>query len=320
MKRFLSVVLVVSFAGMVNAETHTYQPAGCNLSESGEPKLLRFLRTPSQNGGKPEPIGVITEAVEGAWVNRIDPATGEVVPIKAKAGMRVYETDTLRTPRGPNAFITVDTLDHGVMRMADNADVYIQNYIIDSEKEQVRQAEISVAKGWLRFAGDHALGPEENFEIHTPTMTIGIRGTAGIVNASSSLNTDLFLTDGKVDVCRKEKRTGETLDTAVLEADDNGEFLRASRKDIRISDVPPKNYLEKLVPTALIKPTKSNLDAAVALKEPKAEVLQYADTSLRNYRDRPWMRYRDIQAVKPGASKFYTGSMAIKHGFKQLGE
>ncbi len=312
----LFLAILTTYSAAFAADKAHYQPIECRAVPLPEREVPSYKRYP--NGG-PREIGIIGETVEGAWIRRLNKETGEFDAIKAKPGMRVYVNDTLRTPHGVDGIMTVETYDHGIMRMADNADVYIQNYVI--EDSEVNHASVSVASGWMRFKGKHAIRYNTGYEFHLPTMTIGIRGTEGIIYASSGITNDLYLTEGKVDICRRQKGDGKIQEIVSIEADENGEFVRVSTRDIRRNDTPPKGFLERRVPPSILAPMvrKYDFSKKITTEEPTKEIKQYADKSRRHYKRRPWMDHTQYRPV-PKGKKYYTGSMAIKHGWKPVDE
>ena len=75
-----------------------------------------------------------------------------------------------------------------------------------------KRLELKLTKGALFFNVTEKLGADETFEIKTSTMTVGIRGTSGMVyfDTDDGGRESLVVTDGAVEVSATNPVTGET--------------------------------------------------------------------------------------------------------------
>lgn len=135
-------------------------------------------------------VGVFSETDGDVRVLR-----GESV-LAAAPGVEVAQDDIVETTVG--AIAQLDMNDGSVLRLGSGTRVLLADYRLD-ESNNVLGAGIDVLTGWLRFAVTRLRGPEARYDIHSPTLTIGIRGTEGILEAGNE-HSGLRLETGQVAV------------------------------------------------------------------------------------------------------------------------
>jgi len=135
-------------------------------------------------------IGVFTD-VQGD--TRIQRGEGYLA---AAPGVDVEEDDIIET--GDNASAQVEMHDGSLFKLGAASRLLLADYKFDSGGNVV-SAGLEVLSGWLRFAVSKLRSNESRYAISTPTMTIGIRGTEGVIEAHSARG-GLLLEEGEVAV------------------------------------------------------------------------------------------------------------------------
>jgi hypothetical protein len=135
-------------------------------------------------------IGVFADVQGDTRIQR-----GEVY-LAAAPGVDVEEDDIIET--GDNASAQVEMLDGSMLKLGAASRLLLADYKFDSGGNVV-SAGLEVLSGWLRFAVSKLRSNESLYAISTPTMTIGIRGTEGVIEVYSARG-GLFLEEGEVAV------------------------------------------------------------------------------------------------------------------------
>jgi hypothetical protein len=172
--------------------------------------LLLGLLCTSANADAVVDVGVITE-IQGD-VQLIRPSG----VFAAAAGVALQGEDVIRT--ADNASAQLEMLDGSVFELGPQSELYLAEYQLD-RTDSVAKAEIGILNGWLRFLTGR-LSREAQYEYVTPTVTIGIRGTEGVI-AAAEHETELLLSDGQVDVAELDNDGRSGMVTALRA----GEFL-----------------------------------------------------------------------------------------------
>jgi hypothetical protein len=86
--------------------------------------------------------------------------------------------------------------DGSVLKLGANTRVLLADYRLDANRNVIT-AGIDVLSGWLRFAVAKLRRPDSEYGINTPTMTVGIRGTEGVIEATNQRG-GLHLETGEV--------------------------------------------------------------------------------------------------------------------------
>ncbi len=154
-------------------------------------------------------IGVFADVQGDTRIQR-----GEVY-LAAAPGVDVEEDDIVET--GDNASAQVEMRDGSLLKLGAASRLLLADYKFDSGGNVV-SAGLEVLSGWLRFAVSKLRGNESRYAISTPTMTIGIRGTEGVIEAHGARG-GLLLEEGEVAVRAAEAgsvpvRAGEYIERA----------------------------------------------------------------------------------------------------------
>lgn len=152
--------------------------------------LLLLLVT----GGAPwaearaEPVATVTE-VSGAVRILRDQAY-----LIAEPGVDLEVEDIVET--GPEASTQIEFRDDSMLRLGADTRVSVSEYSVDAGGGVVR-ATLDTLSGWLRFAVAH-VREDGAYTITTPGLTVGIRGTGGVIRSGD--DGGLLLEEGEVSV------------------------------------------------------------------------------------------------------------------------
>jgi hypothetical protein len=135
-------------------------------------------------------IGVFTDVQGDTRIQR-----GEVY-LAAAPGVDVEEDDMIET--ADHASAQVEMRDGSLLKIGADSRLLLTDYKFDGGGNVV-SAGLEVLSGWLRFAVSRLRSNESRYAINTPTMTIGIRGTEGVIEAHSTRG-GLLLEEGEVAV------------------------------------------------------------------------------------------------------------------------
>lgn len=185
-------------------------------------RVIVFLVLCSFTAGAQAAVGVISEASGEVRLQRGDAL------LAAAAGVDVEEDDLVET--GADAAVQIELHDGTLLKLGPASRILLSEYRLDPERG-VLAAGIDVLSGWLRFAVSKLKRADARFEFHTPTMTIGIRGTEGVIEAANERGS-LLLEEGEV-----VARAGEAGSVPIRA----GEFIERhhSRPFHRPGGVPP---------------------------------------------------------------------------------
>lgn len=144
-----------------------------------------------------EPVGNVATLKGSATVTR----NGTVTPLKLQDD--IYKGDELQT--GKNATLGVTFTDDTTLNLSASSRVVVDNFIYqDGAKDNA--ALINVTRGTMAFVAA-AVAKTGDMKIETPTATLGIRGTTGVVEvpegAAASTNNNVGIklypdADGRV--------------------------------------------------------------------------------------------------------------------------
>lgn len=135
-------------------------------------------------------IGVVTDVTGDTRIQRGDFYLA-VVP-----GVEIEEDDILET--GANASAQVEMNDGSLLKLGAGTRLLLADYKFDNEGNVIK-ASLDALSGWLRFAVSKLRSTDRRYDINTPTMTIGIRGTEGIIEVAEARGS-LHLETGTVAV------------------------------------------------------------------------------------------------------------------------
>ncbi len=182
-----------------------------------------------------EPIGNVATVVGNATVTRNDAAT----PLKVKD--EIYLNDVVQTSAKSSLGITFN--DATTFNLTANAKITIDNFVYEDGGKQ-NAALFEVAKGTVAFVAA-SVAKTGDMKISTPTATLGIRGTSGVVEvpegaaANSPNNVAIKLypdADGKVGRIEVNDRAGLRL--GFLSQGASGFTIRAGSGGARFTAVP----------------------------------------------------------------------------------
>ena len=139
---------------------------------------------------------------------------------EAAAGVEVEAEDLVET--GDAATAQLDMGDGSILRIGPNSRLALTDYRLDSDGNVIA-AGIEVVSGWLRFAVSK-LRNDASYRIETPTMTIGIRGTEGVIEAQDSQGS-LYLEEGAVEARAADPQSSGS-DASAVRA---GEYIERTR-------------------------------------------------------------------------------------------
>jgi hypothetical protein len=133
---------------------------------------------PGPQGAAPEPIGNVATLTGTATVTRNNTTT----PLQVRDD--IYPNDEVATAATSSLGITFN--DATTFNLRANAKITIDSYVYQDGGQQ-NNALFNVAKGTAAFVAA-AVARTGNMKISTPTATLGIRGTTGLVEVPQSGN------------------------------------------------------------------------------------------------------------------------------------
>src|SRR5579863_1720302 len=163
----------------------------------------------AQPAASDEPIGNVATLTGTASVTRNNQSA---VPLKLKDD--IYLNDVLQTSVSSTLGVTFN--DETTFNLTANASIAIDNYVYEDGGKQ-NSALFDVAKGTVAFVAS-AVARTGDMKITTPTATLGIRGTTGLVEVngagSGAHNIKLYPdADGHVGTIEVADRNGARLGT-----------------------------------------------------------------------------------------------------------
>lgn len=173
-------------------------------------------------------IGVVTQLKGDVRVLR------EQGHYELALGVDVRVGDIVTTGEGESS-VQLEMKDGSLLAIGSRSKLYLSTYTLD-HKQQVVDAEVSLIMGWLRFF-TAKLQPDRTYQVVTPSLTAGIRGTEGVFLATSEI-TQFVLEDGQAILTEIDpngvKTVLESLNSGYFAEQRNGQRL-AIRKAIKES-------------------------------------------------------------------------------------
>jgi hypothetical protein len=182
-----------------------------------------------------EPIGNVATLTGSATVTRNNTGT----PLKLKDD--IYLNDAVATAANSSLGITFN--DATTFTLKSNAQVTVDNYVYEDSGKN-NSGIFDIAKGTVAFAAA-AVAKTGNMQITTPTATLGIRGTTGLVEvpegaaATSANNVNIKLypdADGRIGQIEVNDRQGRRLGALTQGA--SGFAIRGGPGGARFAAVP----------------------------------------------------------------------------------
>ncbi|MDB5578530.1 MAG: iron dicitrate transport regulator FecR [Bradyrhizobium sp.] len=206
------------------------------LAQAAQPQAQPAPAAPADaQPAAEEPIGNVATVVGNATVTRNDAAT----PLKVKD--EIYLNDVVQTSAKSSLGITFN--DATTFNLTANARITIDNFVYEDGGKN-NAALFEVAKGTVAFVAA-SVAKTGDMKISTPTATLGIRGTSGVVEvpegaaANSPNNVAIKLypdADGKVGRIEVNDRAGLRL--GFLSQGTSGFTIRAGAGGARFAAVP----------------------------------------------------------------------------------
>jgi len=244
MSRQLSFALVLLACGMMIGATEVFAgPSKLTQLAQAEPSQPTAPATPASDATAPatdaqapeEPIGNVATVTGSASVIRNDRTT----PLKIKDD--IYLNDVVQT--GTNAALGITFIDATTFNLKASTKITIDNYVYEDGGKN-NAAIFDVAKGTAAFVAA-SVAKTGNMKITTPTATLGIRGTTGLVEvpegaaANNPRNVAVKLypdADGRVGRIEVNDRAGARL--GFLTQGASGFTIRPGAGGVRFAAVP----------------------------------------------------------------------------------
>jgi hypothetical protein len=202
------------------------------LAQAQTPQSPGAAAASDQQSAPEEPIGNVATLTGVATVTRNDKA----IPLQLKDD--IYLNDIVQTQASSSLSITFS--DATTFRLSANAQVTIDNYVYE-EGGAGNAGVFDIAKGTIAFVAA-AVAKTGSMQITTPTASLGIRGTTGVVEvpegaAAASANIKLYPdADGRVGRIEVNDRQGGRL--GALTAGASGFAIRPGAAGARFAAVP----------------------------------------------------------------------------------
>ncbi|WP_063800257.1 FecR family protein, partial [Bradyrhizobium lablabi] len=246
MPRHLSFALVLlagsTMIGATDAFAAASEPMQLAQAQT-DPSPSATPATPAPDASAPaadaqapeEPIGNVATVTGSASVIRNDTTT----PLKVKDD--IYLNDIVQT--GANAALGITFIDNTTFNLRANTKITIDNYVYEDGGKN-NAAIFDVAKGTAAFVAA-SVAKTGDMKITTPTATLGIRGTTGLVEvpegaaANNPNNVAVKLypdADGRVGRIEVNDRAGARL--GFLTQGASGFTIRPGAGGVRFAAVP----------------------------------------------------------------------------------
>src|SRR6185437_3614432 len=205
------------------------------LAQAQTPATPDAATVPDQQSAPEEPIGNVATLTGVATVTRNNTDT----PLQLKDD--IYLNDIVKTQASSSLSITFN--DATTFRLSANAEVTIDNYVYE-QGGAGNAGTFDIARGTVAFVAAQ-VAKTGKMEITTPTATMGIRGTTGVVDvpagvtATSANNVNIKLypdADGRVGQIEINDRQGARLGALTQGA--SGFAIRAGAGGARFAAVP----------------------------------------------------------------------------------
>jgi hypothetical protein len=189
-------------------------------------------------------LGIAAMPARAGTVGVISEASGDVRLLRgenyfeALRGVEVEPQDILET--GRDASLQLDMEDGSVFRLGPGSRLALSEYRL-AEDKSILSAGVDLLTGWLRFAVAKLHRADADFVINAPVLTVGIRGTEGVLEAANEQG-GLHMQEGVVEV--RGAGPGE----APLRVS-GGEFVERERgRPFRRHARPPEAFARRLPP------------------------------------------------------------------------
>ena len=231
----------LAIALMIGLSLANLSPARAQSIPTPTPNATPLPVPPSQEATNKEPIGNepignVVGLTGSAMVTRNNATTA----LQAKDD--IFPNDVLRTAAASKLNITFN--DATTFNLSANAQVTVDRYLYEDNGKQ-NTALFDIAKGTVAFAAA-AVAKTGDMKISTPTATLGIRGTTGLVEvpeaaSTAGANTNVAIklypdADGRVGRIEVNDRAGARLGLLTLGA--SGFAIRPGIGGARFAAIP----------------------------------------------------------------------------------
>ncbi len=144
------------------------------------PRVARAQNKSNVNQDTNDPVGQVATLQGLSTVTR-----GNAAPSTLKVSDAVYKNDVLRT--GANASLGVTFDDETTLSLTANARIVVNEFVYE-EGAKGNKAVFNIARGTVAFVAS-LVAKTGDMTISTPTATLGIRGTTGVVDVPDSTAT-----------------------------------------------------------------------------------------------------------------------------------
>jgi hypothetical protein len=187
-----------------------------------------------------EAVGTLTEVTGTVRLLR-----GENV-LETQRGVEVVPQDIVET--GVNGAVQIDLKDGSVLRLGPGSRLALSDYKLDKDRNVI-SATVDVLTGWLRFAVSKLRKDDSKYRINAPSLTIGIRGTEGVVEADAQEG-GVHLVSGRIEVGGQDAQ-GKPLAPVQVNA---GEYIqRLQGQAFRRLPAPPPAFQNRVPPVVVRK-------------------------------------------------------------------
>jgi len=152
--------------------------------------VVAVLLFPSAVRADDPAVGVLTEMAGDVRLLRADNY------LQVERGVEVHPQDIIET--GANGTAQIDLKDGSVLRLGPGSRLALSDYKLDKDRNVI-SATVDVLTGWLRFAVSKLRKDDSKYRINAPSLTIGIRGTEGVVEARDQQG-GVHLVSGRIEV------------------------------------------------------------------------------------------------------------------------
>ncbi len=166
--------------------------------------------------------------------------------LETQRGVEVFPQDIVET--GANGSAQIDLKDGSVLKLGPGSRLALTDYKLDKNRNVI-SATVDVLTGWLRFAVSKLRKDDSKYRINAPSLTIGIRGTEGVVEAGAEEGA-VHLVTGRIEVGGQDAQ-GKPLPAVQVNA---GEYIQRlqGQPTFRRLPAPPPSFQNR-VPQGVVR-------------------------------------------------------------------
>jgi hypothetical protein len=246
---------------------------------------------------------LLTAPAQAAIVGVFTRVQGEVQLLRgenylaAENGVEIEPQDIIET--GAHSTTQLDMEDGSVFRLGPGTRLVVSEYQLDRNKN-VLVAGLDLLNGWMRFAVSK-LRPEGNYSMRTPVLTIGVRGTEGVIEAENEQG-GLHLHEGMVEVGSAGPDLPATTPVRVT----SGEYIQRQRgQAFQRFTQPPPEFVRRLPPGVqhkLVRQAQTLKTRGLSPRVIRAVTREDAQRYLKNHPHLPERLQQRFRPPAPGAA------------------